>query len=123
MKTSRKQRASVAWLLYFSLLLASLACAIGHGQMVGLALSGLDGQVCSLHGNSTLVTDLSAPAEEHAVDADCVLCASFAAQLLAAFFGLLALLAPVMCWSSLPVARPSRYAWPPGHPRAPPLFA
>jgi hypothetical protein len=123
MKTSRTQRISVALLLYASLLLASLVCAVGHGQMAGLALSGLNGSFCSSGGDSAPAGDMADLAGEHSAGSDCVLCASFSAQLLAALFGLLLALAVASTWPWVPDRLSHGYAWPPGRPRAPPLLA
>ena len=46
MKLARKDRSLTAWVLYFSILFSAFVCAISHGQMAGLQLSGLDGQYC-----------------------------------------------------------------------------
>ncbi|MGE7991014.1 DUF2946 family protein [Pseudomonas sp. NPDC089554] len=99
MKLARQTRSQVAWVLYFSILLSSLLCAVGHGQMAGLQLSGLgDAAWCatdssgaassSHHGGSHDSGDMAMPS-----GADCMITSLFSATLLAALFGLLALLA------------------------------
>ena len=42
MKLARHTRSQVAWVQDFSILFGSLLCAMGHGQMAGLRLAGLD---------------------------------------------------------------------------------
>lgn len=42
MKLAHHTRSQVAWVLYFSILFGSLLCAMGHGQMAGLRLAGMD---------------------------------------------------------------------------------
>jgi len=123
MKPNRQQRALTAWMLYFSILFGALACAVGHGQMAGLQLSGLDGGFCSYEGNTLSGTHLQdADLLPSVAGAGCVLTSSFAALILAAFFGLLGLLA-LSAAEPLPPAfrqrlRPDR--WPPANPRASP---
>ncbi|MGH8355674.1 MAG: DUF2946 family protein, partial [Pseudomonas sp.] len=51
MKFARADRSLIAWMLYGCLLFNLLACAIGHGQMAGLQLSGIGGAVCAAEGN------------------------------------------------------------------------
>lgn len=121
MKPSRKKRASVVWLLYASLLLASIVCAVGHGQMAGLALSGLDGAFCSSGGEGGQTGDMADLAGLHSSGFECVLCASFSAQLLAALFGLSLVLKVVSTWPRVADRLCFCHVWPPGHPRAPPL--
>lgn len=124
---ARRHRSLLAWMLYCSILLGALACAIGHGQMAGLALSGIDGQFCSLDGTSSGKTlgDDSMPIGSLASGEGCALSSTFGALILAAFFGLLALLAPTRDWS-LPrrphLHRPPR-AWLLANPRASPHLA
>ncbi len=128
MKLARKHRSLTAWLLYFSILFGAFVCAISHGQMAGLQLSGLDGQYCSFEGNFGAGADLDGSgvvAPNPATGSGCALSSSFSAIILAAFFGLLGLL-PVsraLPGVSLVVHRPLRYLWPSANPRASPLFA
>lgn len=128
MNMARRHRSLIAWMLYFSILFGALACAVGHGQMAGLALSGLDGQFCSLDdasGGSKSLGDMGVVGGNLASGSGCALSSSFGALLLAAFFGLLALLAPSRHWPvPEPVHRhPPRRAWVLANPRASPLFA
>ena len=58
MKLARKDRSLTAWVLYFSILFSAFVCAISHGQMAGMQLSGLDGQYCSFEGNFGAGADL-----------------------------------------------------------------
>ncbi|MDY0894877.1 hypothetical protein SOM46_07910 [Pseudomonas fluorescens] len=53
MKLASREKSMIAWVLYFSVLFGSLLCAMGHGQMAGLRLSGLDdGLFCSTDGSA-----------------------------------------------------------------------
>ncbi|MDI6527604.1 DUF2946 family protein [Pseudomonas otitidis] len=127
MKLARRHRSLIAWMLYFSVLFSSLACALGHGQMAGLALSGLDGQFCSLDasGGGKTLGESAAIGGNLVSGSGCALSSTFGALLLAAFFGLLTLLAPSRQWRR--PASPARLAslrdWRPANPRASPLFA
>ncbi|OEC45629.1 hypothetical protein A7D27_04890 [Pseudomonas sp. 1D4] len=128
MNMARRHRSLIAWMLYFSVLFGTLACAVGHGQMAGLALSGIDGQFCSLDdasGSGKGLGDSGVASGNLASDSGCVLSSSFGALLLAAFFGLLALLAPSRHWPVPESAHrhPLRRAWVLANPRASPLFA
>jgi hypothetical protein len=125
MKMTRSDRRLLAWMLYFSVLFSAFACSIGHGQMAGLQLSGLDSQYCSFDGNFGAGADLDGSgvvAPNPATGAGCSLSSSFGALMLAAFFGLLGLLAPsraaLLTFFFIP--RPVRYLWPSANPRASP---
>lgn len=128
MKPSIAHRRLLAWLLYFSVLFSAFACSIGHGQMAGLQLSGLDAQFCSFSGNFGAGADLQGSgvtAPDPATGSGCSLNSLFSAIILAAFFGLLGLLvagrAPLTgVFSS---SGSVRYLWPSANPRAPPLLA
>lgn len=128
MKLARTSRSLIAWMLYGCILFSALACSIGHGQMAGLQLSGVDGVYCSAQGNSGPAIDLAGsgvPASNVSGSMGCSLCSTFAALILAAFFGLLGLLAP----GRSPAARPPlagravRFLWPSANPRASPFLA
>ena len=126
MKPTPTHRTLLAWMLYFSVLFSAFACSIGHGQMAGLQLSGLDGQYCSFEGNFGAAADLDGSgvvAPNPATGSGCSLSSSFSAIILAAFFGLLGLLAPSR--APLPavflIPLPVRYLWPSANPRASPL--
>lgn len=128
MKLARNDRSLTAWVLYFSILFSAFVCAISHGQMAGMQLSGLDGQYCSFEGNFGAGADLSGSgivAPNPATGANCALASLFSAIILAAFFGLLGLLAAERSWplSALHLPRLTRYRWPPANPRASPFFA
>ncbi len=129
MKLPRTHRRLLAWMLYFSVLFSAFACSIGHGQMAGLQLSGLDSEYCSFDGNFGAGADLEgsgiAPLNP-ATGSGCSLCSTFSALILAAFFGLLGLLTqrqirlnPLLLCTGQPV----RYLWPSANPRASPLLA
>lgn len=122
--TMRSPRAATAWLLYFSVLFAALVCAIGHGQMAGLQLSGLDAQYCAFDGNFGAGADLgSSGVIPTALLGDgCVIASSFSAILLAAFFGLFGLLGGdgLHPLPDLLLAIQRRHRWPSLNPRASP---
>ncbi|MDM8348140.1 DUF2946 domain-containing protein [Pseudomonas sp. sp1636] len=128
MKLTRADRSLLAWMLYFSVLFSALACSIGHGQMAGMQLSGLDGQYCSVDGNFGAGIDLPGSASvplNLAAGSACSLCSTFSALILAAFFGLLGLLGASRQPLAAPLraGRPVRYLWPSANPRASPLLA
>lgn len=125
MKLARKDRPLIPWLLYFSILFSAFVCAIGHGQMAGMQLSGLDGQYCSFEGNFGAGADLDGSgvvAPNPATGSNCALASLFSAIILAAFFGLLGLLAAerTLPLPALHIPRLARYRWPPANPRASP---
>ncbi|MGE8362981.1 DUF2946 domain-containing protein [Pseudomonas sp.] len=125
MKLARNDRSLIAWMLYFSVLFSAFVCSISHGQMAGLQLSGLDGQYCSFEGNFGAGADLTGSgvvAPNPASDAGCSLSSSFSALILAAFFGLLGVLAASRPLLAAPLfaPRPARYLWPSANPRASP---
>ncbi|RRV26323.1 DUF2946 domain-containing protein [Pseudomonas sp. o96-267] len=127
MKLARKDRSLTAWMLYFSILFSAFVCAISHGQMAGMQLSGLDGQYCSFDGNFGAGADLDGSgivAPNPATGANCALASLFSAIILAAFFGLLGLLVAerVRPLAALHIPLLARYRWPPANPRASPLF-
>lgn len=126
MKFARNERAFVAWVLYGCILFSAFACAIGHGQMAGLQLAGLDGQYCSLDSNFGAGADLDGSglvAPNPATGSNCALASLFSAIILAAFFGLWGLLAADQVRPLPGSKRPrlNRYRWPPANPRASPL--
>ncbi|PIA66850.1 DUF2946 domain-containing protein [Pseudomonas sediminis] len=126
MKLARKDRSLTAWVLYFSILFSAFVCAISHGQMAGMQLSGLDGQYCSFDGNFGAGADLNGSgivAPNPATGANCALASLFSAIILAAFFGLLGLLAPSRAPTPVLqfVPRTVRYLWPSANPRASPV--
>lgn len=126
MTLTRTDRRLLAWMLYFSVLFSAFACSIGHGQMAGLQLSGLSSQYCSFEGNFGAGADLDGSgvvAPNPATSSGCSVTSLFSAIILAAFFGLLGLLAasraPLAIFAFIP--RPVRYLWPSANPRASPL--
>lgn len=125
MKLARKRRSLTAWMLYFSVLFGALVCAISHGQMTGLQLSGLDSQYCSFEGNFGAGADLHGSgivAPNPATGEGCALGSLFSSIILAAFFGLLGLLAAEVArpLPTLSLPRLFHYQWPPANPRASP---
>ncbi|KRW58488.1 DUF2946 domain-containing protein [Pseudomonas sp. TTU2014-080ASC] len=129
MKLRRSDQRLFAWMLYFSVLFSALVCSIGHGQMAGLQLSGLDGQYCSFEGNFGAGADLNGSgviAPNPATGSGCALSSGFSAVLLAAFFGLLGLLPltrTIRLASWLSPATAVRFLWPSANPRASPVLA
>lgn len=128
MKLARTDRSLTAWILYFSILFSALACSIGHGQMAGLQLSGLDGLYCSAAGGDGPAVDFGGagvPMPNPASGFGCALASSFVGLTLAAFFGLLGLLprgeSPAPSPPTL-LGTAVRHAWPSLNPRAPPLI-
>lgn len=127
MKLARKDRSLTAWVLYFSILFSAFVCAISHGQMAGMQLSGLDGQYCSFDGNFGAGADLDGSgivAPNPATGANCALASLFSAIILAAFFGLLGLLVAerMRPLAAQHIPRLARYRWPPANPRASPFL-
>jgi len=112
-------------MLYFSVLFAALACAISHGQMAGMQLSGLDAQYCSFDGNFGAGADLDGSGVVPLGlfgSGGCAMSSSFSAIILAAFFGLFGLLASetIRPLSRVIPASRSRFQWPSLNPRASP---
>lgn len=124
MKLARTDRSLIAWMLYLSVLFGAFACSIGHGQLAALQLGGLAGGYCSAQGNAGPAVDLAGSAAP-LLNAGCSLCSTFGALILAAFFGLLGLLAASRAplAPALPASRPVRFLWPAANPRASPLLA
>lgn len=122
--TMRSPRACTAWLLYFSVLFAALACAIGHGQMAGLQLSGVDTSFCGLDAEPSAGSraDTSTAVAMSLLGGGCVIASSFGAILLAAFFGLFGLLGGDGLYPlpDLLLAIQRRHRWPSLNPRASP---
>ena len=126
MRPNRQERALTAWVLYFSILFGALACAIGHGQLAAQQLSGLGDAWCSVHADSAGSAGSAAtPGSDSALPSggsSCALSSSFSASILAAFFGLLGLLAVARA-PALPRLQPRtsrRLRWPTVNPRASP---
>lgn len=121
MKIARQDRSLIAWVLYASILFALLACAVHHGQGVGLQLSGLDGGFCSLHGEAG-GSATGEPADAMMSTFQCPLCSAMVLGL-ALLFGLgwlpraRRLLRP---WHEPRAKTPPRYLWPSANPRASP---
>jgi hypothetical protein len=122
--TMRPPRAGTAWLLYFSVLFAALVCAIGHGQMAGLQLSGMDTSFCALDAEPSAGSraDTGAAVVMSLLGGGCVIASSFGAILLAAFFGLFGLLGGdgLNPLPDLLLAIQRRHRWPSLNPRASP---
>lgn len=128
MTITRSQRAHVALMLYFCIMLSAFHCSMGHGQMSALQLNGSGILFCNTDNPGLSGVDLllDPSAVGATTSVDCSLVSSFVALALAAFFGLLGWLAlrhsPPALYLFL-ANKPHRVAWPPANPRAPPLFA
>ncbi len=127
MNLSRSNRSLLAWVLYFSVLFSALACAVSHGQMTGLQLSGMDGGYCGLDASGSMdMGGVDSGVPMPFMGSVCPLCSTFVALALAAFFGLLGLLPRQRPATLRPSAEPGgavRYLWPSANPRASPLVA
>ncbi|GGJ87403.1 hypothetical protein GCM10009304_11570 [Pseudomonas matsuisoli] len=109
-----------------SILFGALVCAISHGQMAGMQLSGLDASFCTLEAGFGAHADLgdSGSNVSNAMGGSgCAIASVFGAILLAAFFGLLGLLGAELKRPLPPLLafRLSRDRWPPANPRASPF--
>ncbi|WP_188637208.1 DUF2946 family protein [Halopseudomonas pertucinogena] len=119
MKRARHHRYLSAWVLLCCILFSALHCAYGAGQMVFPGHGAADQHAHHSDGHS----DSEADAHHHSSAAGgCEFASPFSAIILAAFFGLLAMLAPAAAspfaaWSA---AHHPRLRWPPTNPRAPP---
>ena len=124
MNMASHEKSLIAWVLYFSVLLSSLMCAMNHSQMAGLSLSGLDGQFCSVgaQGKATIDSDTSESMVLPGVD--CSIASLFSATLLAVFFSLFLRLIghPQKHLADRVASRSPRHRWPLSNPRASPVF-
>ncbi|XXF08029.1 DUF2946 family protein [Pseudomonas sp. D2-3] len=131
MNLSRSDRSLLAWVLYFSVLFSALACAVSHGQMTGLQLSGMAGGYCGLDasaggGAAMDMGGADANMPMPLMGSGCSLCSTFLALALAAFFGLLGLLPRRRLAPPRPCVEPGGavcYLWPSANPRASPPIA
>ncbi|SEJ45400.1 Protein of unknown function [Azotobacter beijerinckii] len=125
MDSARNHRSLIAWMLYFSILLSTLHCSIGHGQSAGFSLAGVGGLFCSAmgHAGPTLDGDLGDPAPDGTpAFVSCPLCSVLALVDLALLFVLGTWLRPPRQWCRrlAPCGKaPPRQHWPPANPRAP----
>lgn len=125
MKLSRHNHTLITWLLAASLLISLLACAIAHGQLSGLQLSGIGGQYCtSSQGTApTFGNDLSSPSDSTgSISISCPLCTGLALNVLAlgALYWL-ALRGRTISPNGTHRSRLApRHCWPASSPRAPP---
>lgn len=121
MKIARQDRTLIAWMLYASILFSLFACAVHHGQGVGLQLSGLDTAFCSTHGDAPVHDSGNALMANF----QCPLCSAMVLGM-ALLFGLAWLLRreikPPRPDRSTCGRLPPRYLWPSANPRASPLI-
>lgn len=125
MKLARHDRSLIAWTLYACVLFNLFACGLHHGQNVGLQLSGLGGQFCSMSGDSAPAGDDfagSATSSQLAVFS-CPLGAAVTLSigLLFALSWLLRIGRPQRHPREIRSKAPPRYSWPSANPRASPL--
>ncbi|BAN49141.1 DUF2946 domain-containing protein [Metapseudomonas resinovorans] len=121
---ARQHRSLIAWMLYCCILFSAFVCAISHGQMSGLQLSGVGGLYCSVDGNSLSGLD-SAPGDLPSGNLmpsfGCPLCSAFTLAIGLLFY---------LGWFPRPASTPRpavepcskaspRCNWPPANPRAP----
>lgn len=124
MNLARQDRSLIAWMLYACVLFNLFACGLHHGQAMGLQLSGVGGQFCSVgsDGGPGLDGDLGgASASLWSNLFSCPFCAGVTLSV-AILFGLAWLFRPGRV-RFLPREQrskaPPRHAWPPANPRAP----
>lgn len=126
MKITRTNRTLTAWMLYASILFSLFACSIHHGQMAGLALSGLSGGYCAMDASGGMGqgSDDAGQLKNVAAQFSCPLCSTSGMALAVNSLGWQV---PVMAQGALsPVVvrswaqPPPRYLWPSLNPRAPP---
>lgn len=127
MTQARQKHSLWAWMLFLSVLFSALHCAVGHGEVNTVPFD--DAQLHHQHHQPDSHHGHHADATAHihaSADTGCEFASPFSAIILAAFFGLLGLLAldavrPLPVWQ---VPRQPRSHWPPANPRASPvLFA
>lgn len=129
MKRVRNERSLIAWMLYASVLFSLFACGIHHGQMSGLALSGLPGGYCLSGGDNSLSADSGSASESQQIAAqfNCPLCSSssLAVTLNTASWNV----GPLLSAAPSPIVErslaqpPPRHLWPSLNPRASPYNA
>lgn len=123
MKLARKKRSLWAWMLFFSVLASALHCASGTGPMTRMQLGGGADAHAGHHQHAGHGEAGTAHIHSSA-DTGCEFASPFSAIILAAFFGLLGVLA-LETGRSLPawcIARQPRCRWPPANPRASPIL-
>ena len=127
MNMPRADRSLIAWVLYASVLFSLFAYSLHHGQMAGLALSGLDGGYCTMDSGTGLGQGGDADhLQKVAAQLGCPLCSSagMALTLNSLGWGLHAVFlganAPIVVrsWAQ----PPPRDLWPSLNPRAPPVL-
>ncbi|MFJ3487208.1 DUF2946 domain-containing protein [Pseudomonas sp. NPDC090202] len=128
MKMARSDRHLIAWMLYCCVLFNVFACSIGHGQMVGMQLNGIGGEVCSTDGRALKTVDAFKPGEQKlptlSAAFGCPLCSTGGMGPALNSSLTLAILPeqhspPPAVVASLDI--PPAFHWPAAHPRAPPF--
>lgn len=122
---SHRLRPLIAWTLYACVLFNLFSCAIAHGQMSALALSGINEVFCSQSNNSPVDSSkdfAGADTSGMAGQAGCVICGAGVAVVLL----LMAMIWPFLRSAPLislePRCKaPPRYSWPSANPRASPF--
>jgi hypothetical protein len=126
MKISRDDRSMIAWVLYFSVLFSLFGCGIHHGQMSGLALSGLNSGFCSEAGEGGTSVNLGGSDQtgQTAAQLGCSLCSSSGVAVAINSDGWALDYIPVLAAAPINAQNwpqpPPRYLWPSLNPRAPP---
>ncbi len=129
MKLARHDRSLIAWMLYASVLFSLFACGLHHGQMSGMALSGLGGGYCSVTDGGGAGVDLGgADQTTHTVaQFSCPLCSSFALAVAINTAGWLLAYVPAQRMAPVVVRSwaqaPPRHSWPSLNPRASPAIS
>ncbi|WAC45266.1 DUF2946 domain-containing protein [Pseudomonas sp. SL4(2022)] len=120
------ERKAISWGLVIGILLVLFACGLHHGQMSGLALSGLNSGFCSLVSGSDISPDPggSDQTQDSVAQLSCPLCSSFTAAIAShyaasAFYSLAGASSVPVFVRSWPQP-PPRYLWPSLSPRASP---
>ncbi|MBC3955208.1 MULTISPECIES: DUF2946 family protein [Pseudomonas] len=127
MKMTRDDKSLIAWTLYASVLLSLFFCGLHHGQMGGLALSGLNGGYCAMDSSGSLGLDSSeSDQKQNALpQLSCPVCSSVTVLTASQTADWMLNLAPATSVSPITVRSwaqpPPRYLWPSVSPRSPPL--
>ena len=127
MQLTSSRRSLTAWALYFCVLFNVIACGLGHGQMMGLELNGVDGSFCSALGNKGPISDLGSrdnSASDWSSAFSCPICSAITLSfaLLFCLTWLLSASKRAGFYRYIRCRAPPRYYWPSANPRASPQF-